>query len=87
MGFLINTGVHEYIRKRPDLLACQVTIKATDYTFLDHDSYIDCVDLYTFNDKELADSRGCIKIHTMADIKRVVAIAKTIAPHFKKLII
>lgn len=39
---LINSRINQYIIKRPKLHACQVEIKANDYEFLSHDSYINC---------------------------------------------
>ena len=39
---LINSVINQYILKRPKMLACQVEVKATDYDFLSHDSYINC---------------------------------------------
>ena len=38
----INSGINQYILKRPKMLACQLEIKASDYDFLSHDSYINC---------------------------------------------
>jgi hypothetical protein len=87
MGFIINTRIHPFILERPDLSSCQVAIKVSDYAFLDHDSYINCIDLYSFNDNELTDSKGRIKTHTINEIKGAVAASKTIPAYFKKLII
>lgn len=42
---LINSKINQYILKRPQLLACQVEIKADDYDFLSHNSYINCASL------------------------------------------
>lgn len=39
---MINSQINQYIMKRPNLLACQVKLKASDYDFLDHDSYANC---------------------------------------------
>ena len=87
MGFLINTRIHPYILERPDLLSSQVTIKVSDYPFLAHDSYINCIDLYSLDDSALTDSKGRIKNHTIAEIKSVVAASRTIPAYYKKLII
>lgn len=40
--FTINSKIHPYIASRPDLSKCQVSLRAMDYDFLDHDSYINC---------------------------------------------
>lgn len=40
--FIINSVINPFIQKNPTLLSCQVKLKASDYKFLDYDSYIDC---------------------------------------------
>ena len=39
---LINSLINQYIQRRPRMLACQVEVKAEDYDFLSHNSYINC---------------------------------------------
>jgi hypothetical protein len=39
---LINSKINQYILKRPKMLACQVEVKADNYDFLSHNSYINC---------------------------------------------
>jgi hypothetical protein len=39
---LINSRINQYIQKRPEMLACQVEVKAEDYDFLSNNSYINC---------------------------------------------
>jgi hypothetical protein len=87
MGFLINSIVRPFILKRPDLLRCQVKIKASDYKFLDHDSYIDCVELYPFEDTDLIDKKDTINMITKAEIKRAVKGSDTIVTRYQKLIL
>jgi len=86
MGFLINSSINKFILNRPPLLVCQVKIKASDYGFLDHDSYIDCIDLYPFEDTELIDRLCSIDVATKAEIKKAVVNSKTIAPYYQRLI-
>ena len=38
----INSDINQYILKRPKMLACQIEVKAADYDFLAHDSYVNC---------------------------------------------
>jgi hypothetical protein len=88
MGFLINSAIHPFILKRPDLLASQVKIKVSDYKCLQHDSYIDCIDLLDFSDAELSNNeRDPINIVTKAKIRKAVADSKTITNRFKRLIL
>lgn len=60
MGFLVNSSIRQYVQKHPELRAGQVSIAATDYSFLTHDSYVDCTQLYAFGNSELRNSRGAI---------------------------
>lgn len=39
---MINSEINPYIQCRPRMLSCQVPLKASDYNFLNHDSYANC---------------------------------------------
>lgn len=39
---MINSEINPYIQRRPRMLSCQVPLKASDYSFLRHDSYANC---------------------------------------------
>lgn len=86
-GFFINTGIRQFVQKQPDLLICQVSIKAKDYKCLDHNSYVDCAELCLFENTELLDSREPINEQTKTEIKKAVAVSKTIIVRHKKLIL
>lgn len=86
-GFFINSDIRQFVQNQPDLLICQVSIQAKDYKFLDHDSYIDCTDLFPFEDTELVDGKAQINDQTKADIKKAVAVSKTITVRHQKLIV
>ena len=87
MGFLINTEIHPFILKRPELLKAQVKIKVSDYRFLDHDSYIDCKDLFDFEDRDLLDERVPVNIITKAEIRKAINDSEVIEPRYQKLIL
>lgn len=86
-GFLINTEINLYILERPVLLMCQIDIRVSDYRFLDHDSYINCVDLFPFEDNELLNLRCDINIMTKAEIKKAVKDSGLIEGRYEKLIL
>jgi len=86
-GFFINTGIRQFVRKQPELLVCQVSIKAANYKCLAHDSYVDCTRPYLFEDIELTDVRDPIDKQTKTEIKNAVAVSKTIIVRHKKLIL
>jgi hypothetical protein len=85
-GFFVNSNINQFIQKRPSLLACQVVLKASDYGFLPRDSYLDCGQLFPFDDILLVDGRGSATTQTISEIKQVVANAKTIEKRHKQLI-
>ncbi len=87
MGFLINSGIRKYIQNRPGLLASQAVIEESNHKCLSHDSYVDCVDLYEFEDTELIEDKGPIHKQAMIRIKEAVDNSKTIEVRYKKLIL
>lgn len=44
LAFVINSTPALFIRRRANLLACQVAIKCSSHDFLSYDSYIDCTE-------------------------------------------
>ncbi len=87
MGFLVNSKIHPFMQKKPDMLASQVVIDVASHGFLGHDSYVDCVDLYSFDDATLVNDRGHVGVQTKADIEKVVANSKLIVERYRKLIL
>lgn len=94
--FLINSRIHPYIQRHPDLLNCQVLLGASDYSFLSHDSFIDCSRVIDHFDcsairDQLVNDIGRIKgeLHrdTRREIIQVVQVARTVSPHHKRLIV
>ena len=86
-GFLINSSIHKYIQNRPDLLVCQAVIEEASHKCLSRDSYVDCINLYEFEDAELIEDYGPISKQAMARIKEAVNNSKTIEVRYKKLIL
>jgi len=39
---LINSNINPFIQRRPNLLSLQMQISPLEYTFLEHESYINC---------------------------------------------
>ncbi len=63
--FVINSEINSYKRSKPDLLNCQVQLKASDYDFLLHDSYVDCSKVINCVDK------GQIEAQLLASVGRI----------------
>lgn len=87
LGFLINTKIANFVLKRPELLKSQVPIKSSDYWYLTHDSYLDCSQLYPFDNDDLNDGRGKLLKSMITSIKSVVSTSTTLEPHYIKLIL
>jgi hypothetical protein len=87
-GFFINTDeLRPFIQKHPERLESQIKIKASDYKFLTHDSWINCYELYEFEDKYLEDRRVVVNIITKAKIRKVVKESEVIEARHRKLIL
>ena len=43
---VINSHIHGFIANQPELLVCQVLLSAADYPCLDHDSYVNCAEVF-----------------------------------------
>ena len=86
MGFLINSRIHPWISSDPQRLACQAEITAAEHSCLIHDSYVDCLELYEFNDGELQNQRDPVSQAAQAEMKLAVAQSKTIIKRYKDLI-
>lgn len=87
MGFFINTNVHPYVQNSPELLACQIPIKKSNYGFLSHDSYLSCHRLFSFEDSQLTNRRQVITQQTKREIQKVIANFKGIELRYQKLIL
>lgn len=87
MGFFINSDIRPFIQKRPHLLACQATIRATDHKCLRQDSYVDCVEILPFEANELSDILDPISNEAKVEIQKAVAKSKTLERRYRKLIL
>lgn len=97
LAFVINSEIGPFIKNRPHLLRCQVTITKAEYDFLDHDSYINCGEVIT--EKNIGDIRdkldadidaefhGRLNQDTIDQIIAATKYAAAIIPAHKKAII
>ena len=93
--FMINTSIHRFIASRPALRRCQVALSATEYGFMEHDSFIDCAEVIDYFDRaaitgqilaHVARLRGELAPSTKGRIIQAVRDARTISARHKKLI-
>jgi hypothetical protein len=71
-GFLINTEIDPWIAINPSSMRCQVRIRADEHPCLDYDSWVDCTDLFRFEDWELPTKRNPVSTSTHAEIIEAV---------------
>ena len=84
-GFLVNTGISNFIKYKPEALAVQVMIEVLKYSFLSNNSYIDCSQLRSFKSGELHSIQD-INNNTRNAIKRVVSVSRLYSSVQKELI-
>ena len=72
-GFFINSSINNYIVKRPYLLSCEAKILSSQHHFLNHDSYVDCREIFRFDDSELTNTRGVLSADGQAEVINAVA--------------
>jgi len=85
-GFLVNTSVHAWIQIDGQKMAAQVPIPAANHPCLDHDSYVDCCDLYRFEEFQLQDKRSAVSEPVKGAILAAVGGSKTIIRRYRELI-
>jgi hypothetical protein len=93
--FVINSQISAYIQKR-GLEQMQVLLRASEYAFLDHDSYVDCsnprndlsnADILKQILPDMSRVKGELNAASKAEIVRVVQGARAIAPIEKRMIV
>lgn len=54
--FFINSWVNEFIQRKPEMAKLQFPIAQSDYSFLSHNSFLNCSSLTTIDKNKLSDS-------------------------------
>jgi hypothetical protein len=93
--FVINSSIPKFALKSPDLRSCQIELNASDYPFLEHDSYVNCVEVKSVSKAEIERQilqdigriKGELNATTKREIIRVVQTARTINARHKRLVI
>ncbi len=86
-GFFINSRINQFIKDNPRLLPCEVPILATDYSFLTHDSFIDCREVSVFLLKDLNDGRGLLNQQSISEVIQAVTVCPALKQIHKKYIL
>jgi hypothetical protein len=92
---VINSEIHPYIAGKPELKKCQVKLRASDYSFLDHDSFVNCAEVIdSLSEAEIRKQivadvgrmKGQLNQTTKEAIITAVKGAKSVSRYHKKLI-
>lgn len=86
-GFFINSEILNYIRNRPALIECEAPILARHHSFLHHDSYVDCTQIYPYTLAELTDSKGLLNDSAQQTVITAVTKCTVLARIHKKRIL
>ena len=93
--FVVNSSVNQYIKDRPHLEACQVTLASADYAFLRQDSFLDCskvidgLRVEDAIDQLMADTSripGALDLATVQKVVSVVRAAGSISTRHRQAI-
>jgi hypothetical protein len=87
MGFLVNSHISNWLRKRPHLLACEASISSDEHSCLKHDSFVDCHSIYAFFDWELTSERGEVSHRAKINILKAIRDCPTIERKYKEAIL
>lgn len=93
-ALLINTNVTPYARARPYLFRENLLIRSSDVSFLDHDSYIDCTQIFVLNAGEChyeislrtAEIKGDLPQQELRAVLSIVENSLELSPKHKKTI-
>ena len=94
--FYMNSRINGFIKSKPELERCQITLQKSRYKFLDNDSYLDCseveddieIDDVLNHLLENQDDFKCSLVEEdILEIIQAVNISKNITDFDKKLII
>lgn len=86
LGFLINSEIREWLKKDPDRLAAQANVLASEHSALNYDSFVDCWEIYEFEEAELTQARDPVSRTAKLSIKAAVAKSKTVEQKYKTMI-
>ena len=88
----INSEISEFIKTSGELSGLQFEIKKEDAEFLDHDSYLDCAQLYEIDVERLREEvkndigkcLGELSKDQLKKAKKLVASARTVENKLKR---
>ena len=86
-GFLINSSIHSFIKRRKHLEPCVVLVECITNNYLTHDSYIDCRGLYDFQGNQLNDHVGTVCNDTKTKIMHAVLSCPVLELKYKNYLL
>ena len=91
-SFFINSNIRNYLMNKPKLLDLQVGLGCSDYSFLTHNSYLDCSQIIRIDKNALsgdlasgnASYRGRLKQEDLDNVLDLVRSAEVFSPADKE---
>ncbi|CAN5873645.1 hypothetical protein BH11PSE12_BH11PSE12_20560 [soil metagenome] len=88
LTFMVNSETNDYIRHRPELNICQVTLDQANHDFLDYDSKIACHQVHRLKKADVIDAllsdvnrlKGNISLDVRQEIVSAIKHATTLTP-------
>lgn len=86
-ALMINSRIGPFIQNRPYLLTCEADIVADQHRSLDHDSYIDCTNIYSFYAWDFKRDKGVISKDAGSALLEAVRSCPTLKTKHKRMIL
>jgi hypothetical protein len=85
-GCFINSNISQWLQARPNLLVCEVSIPGLNYHGINHDSWVDCQELYEFTDSELNERIDVVSDTLKEDILNAIHLCPKLPRKYKAAI-
>jgi hypothetical protein len=94
--FLVNSHIHPLVAHNPALRASQIDLRRAEYAFLDHDSYLNCSQVFDdFDIEEVVthlvshpnDFKGRLSANEIQEVMQAVAASVTLSEYDKNVIL
>lgn len=84
---MINSRINKFIKERPRLLVCQISIEKLEHSFLKHDSFIDCREICPLSNDDLIRHVGELSPQTIQNTIKAVRECSVLERRYKNYIL
>lgn len=72
LGIFINSQMTDFAKRSNHIKPCIAQIKQETDTFLAHDSFVNCADVYTYSIEDLIQFEGYVSQEAQVEIKKAI---------------